>query len=74
MEEEKIIIEIDENGRITADLEGFKGEICETEIGELLEGIAEINVVHKKDDYFEEAPMDRRVNRDNINRLGGKEK
>ncbi len=73
MEEEKIIIEIDEEGRITADLEGFTGEVCEVEIKALLEGLAEINRIDKKDDYFQEVNVDQRRDQGNVNRLGSSE-
>ncbi len=50
--ERKIIIEIDENGRIIADAEGFKGPICLKELEDLLSDIGTIDKIDKKPDYF----------------------
>ena len=70
-EEEKIIIDIDENGKISADLDGFKGEACIEEISELLEGLAEINSIEKKDDYFMEDETYIRKRQERKQKLGG---
>lgn len=40
MKEQKITIEIDEAGKITADAEDFSGDTCLRDIDKLLEGIA----------------------------------
>ncbi len=40
MKEQKIVIEIDHEGKLTADAEGFTGDACLKEIDRLLEGIA----------------------------------
>ena len=53
MTEQKISITIYENGKIIADTEGFKGQICVSEIEELLEGIAQVEKIDKKPDYYE---------------------
>ncbi len=52
MAEEKIILQIDSEGKISAQTQGFKGEICLKELEKLLDGIAEIQDVKKTDDYF----------------------
>ena len=56
MEKEKeneIIIEIDEDGRITADAHGFHGEICISKIKELIKDMPPIDSIDKKPDFFE---------------------
>lgn len=40
MKEQRITIEIDHNGRITADAEGFSGDACLRDLDRLLEGLA----------------------------------
>ncbi len=40
MKEQRITIEIDPDGRITADAAGFSGETCLRELERLLEGLA----------------------------------
>jgi hypothetical protein len=40
VKEQRITIEIDEAGKITADADGFSGDACLRDIDKLLEGIA----------------------------------
>ena len=40
MREQKIVIEIDHEGKLTADAEGFSGDACIRDIEKLLEGLA----------------------------------
>lgn len=40
MKEQRITIEIDHDGRITADAEGFSGDACLKDLERLLEGLA----------------------------------
>ena len=40
MKEQRITIEIDREGRITADAEGFAGDACLRDLDRLLEGLA----------------------------------
>ena len=40
MKEQKIVIEIDHEGKLTADAEGFTGDACLKDIERLLEGLA----------------------------------
>jgi len=40
MKEQRITIEIDGDGRITADAEGFTGDTCLRDLERLLEGLA----------------------------------
>lgn len=40
MKEQRITVEIDHEGRITADAEGFTGEACLRDLERLLEGLS----------------------------------
>lgn len=40
MKEQRITVEIDREGRITADAEGFSGDACLKELDRLLEGLS----------------------------------
>ncbi len=49
MKETVIVVEIDGDGRISADAEGFEGDACVAELGRLLAGLG-----------FEEAAVERK--------------
>lgn len=49
--EQRIELEIDEDGKIMAKTEGLKGETCIDELQKLFDGIAIINEVKKTDEY-----------------------
>ena len=53
MPEQKVILTIDDEGKITAKTDGFKGEACLEAVESLLE--QELNVVNirKTDEYFQ---------------------
>jgi len=40
MKEQRIVIDIDEEGRIAADADGFEGDLCLKDLERLLEGLA----------------------------------
>lgn len=40
MKEQRIIVEIDGEGRVTADAEGFTGDACMRDLERLLEGLS----------------------------------
>lgn len=42
MKEQKIVVEIDRDGRITADAEGFTGDACLKDLETLLEGLGSL--------------------------------
>lgn len=51
MKEQRITIEIDADGRITADAEGFHGDACLQELERLLDGLATgVAAVERKPD------------------------
>ena len=60
MAEQRIIITIDENGKIDATTEGLKGEVCLTELQEILESDLETMSVKKTDEYYQQNEL--RVN------------
>ncbi|MEI8202839.1 MAG: hypothetical protein WCH34_07500 [Bacteroidota bacterium] len=53
MAEQRIIITIDENGKINAATDGIKGEICVDELQELLGNFEEIQSISKTDEFFQ---------------------
>ena len=60
---EKIIIEIDEDGKITAEAEGFIGKICMKELEKILEDMPEIEDTKHKKDYYKKDTRIRRVSK-----------
>jgi Protein of unknown function (DUF2997) len=40
MKEQRITVEIDREGRVSADAEGFTGDLCLKELGRLLDGLS----------------------------------
>lgn len=54
MKELTIEIEIDENGLLEAETFGFKGEVCESELKDLLSTDFIVPDVAKKDEYYQE--------------------
>lgn len=53
MAEQTITIKIDENGKIKAETEGLKGEICLDELQKLLEDFGELQSVNKTDEFYQ---------------------
>ncbi len=53
MKEEKILIKIDQYGKITADAEGFQGEACMKDLEILLKDIAPVQQIDKKDEFHQ---------------------
>ena len=63
MKERKIIITIDEDGKLSADTVNFQGAVCEKEMQKLLEGFEEIEKEDKKPDFYkQDVKIDTRVN------------
>lgn len=61
MREQRIEIEIDDNGRITAEADGFSGNACLRDLEKLLEGLAEWEDVERKADKGERMAALRRT-------------
>ena len=52
MAEQRIIVTIDENGKINAATDGLKGEVCLSELQELLD-MENLQSVKKTDEYYQ---------------------
>lgn len=52
MNEEKINIEIDENGEVFVETDGIKGPACIKEVEKLLNELAFISDTNKSDEYY----------------------
>ena len=55
MQEYKIEIEIDENGGITAETKGMKGEVCVDELDQILQGLEGERDNKYKPEYYQKA-------------------
>ncbi len=53
MAEQRITITIDENGKINASTDGIRGEMCLTELQELLDDLENLQSVKKTDEYYQ---------------------
>ncbi|MGP3927935.1 DUF2997 domain-containing protein [Streptomyces sp. 8N616] len=65
MKEQRIEVEIDRDGRITAEADGFSGDACLRDLEKLLDGLAEWESTQRKADTDE-----RTVTRNRAARLG----
>lgn len=54
MAEKRIVITIDENGKISSSTDGIKGETCLSEVQELLDEIADFQSVKKTDEWYQQ--------------------
>lgn len=62
MKEQQIVIEIDHEGKLTADAEGFSGNACIKDIERLLEGLATAwDTVERKPEAGERRVASRRT-------------
>ena len=52
--EEKITVEISEDGEIHAETFGMQGTECTQELDRLMKGLATVRERHRKDDYYKE--------------------
>jgi len=68
MAEERIVIDIDENGTITAKTDGIKGDMCLKEIDGILDNDQVFFSVKKTDEYYQN------INKENRNILRNKTK
>jgi len=53
MAEQRIVITIDENGKINANTEGIKGELCLKELQDLLGNLEELQSISKTDEFYQ---------------------
>lgn len=61
MKEERIIIEIDGDGRLTADAEGFEGDTCLKELEKLLADLSSLPAIVERKDEGERRRSRRRT-------------
>ena len=54
MAEQRIVITIDENGKIDASTDGIKGEMCLTELQSLLDDLENLQSIKKTDEYYQQ--------------------
>lgn len=59
--EQRIVVTIDENGKINASTDGIKGEMCLTELQELLDENEMMQSVKKTDEYYQ-TEVNRNIN------------
>jgi len=61
MKEQRITVEIDDHGQITADAEGFSGDACLRDLEKLLDELAEWESVDRKADAGDRTVVQRRT-------------
>jgi hypothetical protein len=54
MPEQRIVVTIDGNGKISAETEGIKGEVCVDALQKLLGEVADLESISKTDEYFQQ--------------------
>lgn len=52
MAEQRIVILIDENGKIEASTQGLAGEMCLDELQELLDDLEQLDSIKKTEDFY----------------------
>jgi hypothetical protein len=55
MPEQRIVITIDEQGKISASTEGLKGEVCLDELQKILGEEADLGSLSKTDEFYQSA-------------------
>jgi len=53
MAEQRILVSIDENGKINASTEGIKGDLCLAELQKLLGDLADLDSITKTDEFYQ---------------------
>jgi len=63
--EQRIVVTIDEGGKINAATEGIKGEMCLSELQELLGELADLESITKTDEFYQknELAVSRKIER-----------
>ncbi len=62
--DEKIVVNIRNDGSIKAETFGFTGQACVSEVDKLMKDIAKTRQIKKKTEYFQE-----RLKIDNVNKV-----
>jgi len=68
MAEQRIIIEIDENGKIHAKTEGIKGEMCLDELQKLLSEYVDLLSITKTDEFYQQNELKNQTKNINKNK------
>ena len=68
MAEQRIVITIDENGKINASTEGIKGDMCLDELQELLGSFEEIQSINKTDEFYQSNELKSHIKIQNQNK------
>lgn len=68
MAEQRIVITIDENGKINASTEGIKGDMCLDELQELLGSFEEIQSINKTDEFYQSNELKSHIKIQNKNK------
>lgn len=55
MKEFNVIVEIDEDGNIKAETKGMEGEVCVTELDEILEGLVGERSFKNKPEFYKKS-------------------
>ncbi len=53
MAEQRIVITIDENGKMNASTEGIKGEVCLDELQAIMDSLEELQSITKTDEFYQ---------------------
>lgn len=53
MAEQRIVITIDENGKMNASTEGIKGEVCLDELQAIMDSLEELQSISKTDEFYQ---------------------
>jgi len=57
MAEQRVVVTIDENGKINASTEGIKGEMCLDELQDLLGELADLESITKTDEFYQKTEV-----------------
>jgi len=57
MAEQRVVVTIDENGKINASTQGIKGEMCLDELQDLLGELADLESISKTDEFYQKTEI-----------------
>jgi len=66
MQEYNVIIEIDEDGNIKAETKGMKGDVCISELDEILKGLDGEQKFKNKTEFYEKSSKQKKVVRNRL--------
>ncbi len=62
MQEYKIEIEIDEEGNIKAETKGMSGDVCVSELDNILDGLAGDKDFKNKPEFYQKSKLNNKIN------------